>query len=70
MIQQLKATLQLRMLVLTKDNPLISAAIKVQERHTAELMSLPDVVGTAVGLLRMADPASWYLQKLMLKQML
>lgn len=36
--------------VLSKDNPLISAIIPVQEKYTADLMKIPDVIGTAVGL--------------------
>ncbi|MFO7447218.1 MAG: hypothetical protein R6W90_12690 [Ignavibacteriaceae bacterium] len=49
--------------VLSKDNPVISAAIKVQEKHTAELMSMPDVVGTAVGLTEDGRPCILVLTK-------
>lgn len=36
--------------VLSKDNPLISAIIPIQEKYTPDLMKIPDVIGTAVGL--------------------
>jgi hypothetical protein len=43
--------------VLDKSNPAIQAAMEVQDRHTAELMSNPDVVGTATGALEDGTPA-------------
>lgn len=49
--------------VLSKDNPIIRSVITVQERHTAELMSLPDVVGTAVGLTEDGRPCILVLTK-------
>lgn len=36
--------------VLSKDNPAIRAVIPIQEKHTPDLMKIPEVVGTAVGL--------------------
>lgn len=50
-------------LVLSKDNPIIRSVITVQERHTAELMNLPDVVGTAVGLTEDGRPCILVLTK-------
>jgi hypothetical protein len=35
---------------LSKENPRVRAVIEVQERHTTNLMEIPDVIGTAVGL--------------------
>ncbi|MFO7527067.1 MAG: hypothetical protein R6W68_16560 [Ignavibacteriaceae bacterium] len=49
--------------VLSKDNPIIRSVITVQERHTAELMSLPDVVGTAVGITEDGRPCILVLTK-------
>lgn len=49
--------------VLSKDNPAIRAVITVQERHTSDLMSLPDVVGTAVGLTEDGKPCILVLTK-------
>ncbi len=49
--------------VLSKDNPAVRAVISVQERHTADLMSLPDVVGTAVGLTQDGKPCILVLTK-------
>lgn len=43
--------------VLGKDNPQIRAVMEVQDRHTAKLMSLPEVVGTATGLTEDGRPA-------------
>jgi hypothetical protein len=40
--------------VLSPDDPQVAAVIAVQDRHTAELMKVPGVVGVATGL----DPAS------------
>lgn len=50
-------------LVLSKDNPIIRSVITVQERHTVELMNLPDVVGTAVGLTEDGRPCILVLTK-------
>jgi hypothetical protein len=36
--------------VLSKDNPQVRAVMEVQDRSTADLMSVPGVVGTATGL--------------------
>jgi hypothetical protein len=41
-------------IVLSPDNPEVAAVMAVQDRHTAELMQVPGVVGVATGL----DPAS------------
>lgn len=49
--------------VLSKDNPIIRSVITVQERYTAELMNLPDVVGTAVGLTEDGKPCILVLTK-------
>jgi hypothetical protein len=49
--------------VLSKDNPAIRAVITVQERHTSDLMSLPGVVGTAVGLTEDGKPCILVLTK-------
>ncbi len=43
--------------LLTKDNPVIKAVMKVQERNTEELMKIPEVVGTAVTLTDDGKPA-------------
>jgi hypothetical protein len=48
---------------LTKDNPEIRAVITVQERHTSDLMKIPDVVGTAVGLTEDGKPCILILTK-------
>ena len=48
---------------LTKDNPEIRAVIPVQERHTSDLMKIPDVVGTAVGLTDDGKPCILVLTK-------
>ena len=50
-------------IILSKNNPLIRAAIEVQERNTASLMKLDDVVGTAVGLTEDGRPALLILTK-------
>jgi hypothetical protein len=49
--------------VLSKDNPVIRAVISVQERHTSDLMSIEDVVGTAVGLTEDGRPCILVLTK-------
>ncbi|NOZ61850.1 MAG: hypothetical protein GXO74_09220 [Calditrichaeota bacterium] len=43
--------------VLNKANPMIQTVMAVQERHTADLLAKPDVVGTAVGLTEDGKPA-------------
>ncbi len=48
---------------LTKDNPEIRAVIPVQERHTADLMKIPEVIGTAVGLTDDGKPCILVLTK-------
>ncbi len=48
---------------LTKDNPEIRAVIPVQERYTSDLMKIPDVVGTAVGLTDDGKPCILVLTK-------
>lgn len=48
---------------LTKDNPLIQAVIPVQEKYTADLMKIPDVIGTAVGLTEDGKPCILALTK-------
>lgn len=53
--------------VLSKDNPLISAIIPVQEKYTAELMRIPDVIGTAVGLTNDGKPCILVLTKIDIK---
>ena len=35
---------------LSKDNPRVQAVMAVQDRHTARLMAIPEVVGTATGM--------------------
>ncbi|MBN2011963.1 hypothetical protein JW960_21725 [candidate division KSB1 bacterium] len=42
---------------LSKANPLIQAVMRVQDLHTAELMSYPDIIGTATGLTPEGTPA-------------
>jgi hypothetical protein len=49
--------------VLSKDNPAIRAIIPVQEKHTANLMKIPDVIGTAVGLTEDGKPCILVLTK-------
>ncbi len=49
--------------VLTKDNPEIRAVIPVQEKYTSDLMKIPDVVGTAVGLTDDGKPCILVLTK-------
>jgi len=44
-------------MVLSKSNPVIQAVMAVQDRHTAELMNNPEVVGTATGLTEDGRPA-------------
>lgn len=48
---------------LTKNNPAIQAVIPVQEKYTAELMNIPDVIGTAVGLTEDGKPCILALTK-------
>jgi hypothetical protein len=55
-ISEQRSTLQQDNL-LTKDNPIIQAVMKVQERNTDELMKIPEVVGTAVTLTDDGKPA-------------
>jgi hypothetical protein len=43
--------------VLGRDNPQIRVVMEVQDRHTAKLMSHPEVVGTATGLTEDGRPA-------------
>lgn len=52
---------------LTKDNPAIKAVIPVQEKYTADLMKITDVVGTAVGLTEDGKPCILALTKSDLK---
>lgn len=47
----------------TLDNPLIQAAVAVQERHTAELMKNSEVVGTAVSVNEAGQPVILVLAK-------
>ncbi len=54
--------------VLTKDNPEIRAVIPVQERYTSDLMKIPDVVGTAVGLTDDGKPCILVLTKTDIKE--
>jgi hypothetical protein len=49
--------------VLSKENPLISAIIPVQEKYTDDLMKIPDVIGTAVGLNNDGKPCILVLTK-------
>ena len=49
--------------LLSKDNPAIRAIIPVQEKHTANLMKIPDVIGTAVGLTEDGKPCILVLTK-------
>ncbi|HSD64500.1 MAG TPA: hypothetical protein VLB50_11900 [Ignavibacteriaceae bacterium] len=49
--------------VLSKDNPIISAIIPIQEKYTADLMKIPDVIGTAVGLTNDGRPCILVLTK-------
>jgi hypothetical protein len=50
-------------IVLTKDHPQIRAAINIQEKHTADLMKIQDVIGTAVGLTEDGRPCILVLTK-------
>ncbi len=43
-------------IVLNKANPAVRAVMEVQERHTPELLQIPDVVGTAVGVAENGKP--------------
>lgn len=43
--------------LLGKENPQIQAVMAVQDRHTANLMAIPEVVGTATGLTEDGRPA-------------
>lgn len=47
----------------TLDNPAIKAVIAVQERHTAELMKNPEVVGTAVTVTEDGQPVIMVMAK-------
>ncbi len=49
--------------VLDKDNPQIKAVIAIQNRHSHNLMGIPEVVGTAVGLTDSGEPAILVLTK-------
>ncbi|MDH4231832.1 MAG: S1 family peptidase [Nitrospirota bacterium] len=49
--------------VLDKNNPQIRAVMAIQNRHTPELMALPDVVGTATGLTEDGRPAVFVFTK-------
>lgn len=49
--------------VLSKDNPAIRAVIPIQEKHTPDLMKIPEVVGTAVGLTADGKPCILVLTK-------
>jgi hypothetical protein len=42
--------------LLDKSNPAVQAVMDVQDRHTVELMSKPEVVGTATGMLEDGTP--------------
>jgi hypothetical protein len=48
---------------LDKDNPRIMAVMAIQNRHSRNLMGIPDVVGTAVGLTDVGEPAILVLTK-------
>lgn len=56
-------TVQQNQGALTKDNPEIRAVIPVQEKYTSDLMKIPDVVGTAVGLTDDGKPCILVLTK-------
>ncbi len=56
-------TVQQNQGALTKDNPEIRAIIPVQEKYTEDLMKIPDVVGTAVGLTDDGKPCILVLTK-------
>jgi len=43
--------------ILDRSNPGIKAAMEVQDKHTATLMAMPEVVGTATGVLDDGTPA-------------
>lgn len=49
--------------VLDKDNPGIVAVMAIQNRHSRNLMGIPEVVGTAVGLTDSGEPAILVLTK-------
>jgi len=49
--------------VLDKDNPQIKAVMAIQNRHSHNLMGIPEVVGTAVGLTDTGEPAILVLTK-------
>jgi hypothetical protein len=49
--------------VLSKNNPAIQAVIPVQEKYTANLMKIPDVIGTAIGLTQDGKPCILVLTK-------
>ncbi|HCY77520.1 MAG TPA: hypothetical protein DHV28_16515 [Ignavibacteriales bacterium] len=49
--------------LLSKDNAAIRAIIPIQEKHTANLMKIPDVIGTAVGLTEDGKPCILVLTK-------
>jgi len=49
--------------VLDKDNPQIKAVMAIQNRHNHNLMGIPEVVGTAVGLTDSGEPAILVLTK-------
>lgn len=48
---------------LDKDNPRIMAVMAIQNRHSHNLMGIPEVVGTAVGLTDSGEPAILVLTK-------
>ena len=49
--------------VLDKNNPRIMAVMAIQNRHSHNLMGIPEVVGTAVGLTDSGEPAILVLTK-------
>ncbi len=54
--------------ILSKENPLVRAAINVQEKHTSALMDIPEVIGTAVGLTDDGRPCILVLTKTDIKE--
>jgi len=44
-----EAVIEAQLNTLDQDNPLIKAALAIQERHTPHLLANPKVIGTAIG---------------------
>jgi hypothetical protein len=49
--------------LLSKENPIFRSALAVQEKHTARLMNMDEVVGTAIGLTEAGEPCLLVLTK-------